>query len=127
MRRYGYLADNKNGVTMAHAGEDPPDQPASSQIRILRRNGLASPTRATACRFPDAERGGGPALPGKAPIGTALAEAPLAEAARVEAALAGAHWPERHRPERHRPERHRPRRHRAEMAVPAGPLHGSPG
>ena len=87
MRRYGYLADNKNGVTMAHAGEDPPDQPASSQIRILRRNGLASPTRATACRFPDAERGGGTALPGEAPIGTALAEAPLAEAARVEAAL----------------------------------------
>ena len=48
MRRYGYLADNKNGVTMAHAGEDPPDQPATGQIRTLRRNGLTSPTPETA-------------------------------------------------------------------------------
>jgi hypothetical protein len=33
------LADNKNGVTMAHAGEDPPDQPASGQIGTLREDG----------------------------------------------------------------------------------------
>jgi hypothetical protein len=60
MRRYGYLADNKNGVTMAHAGEDPPDQPASGQIRTLRRNGPTSPTRETDYRFPDAEPAGAP-------------------------------------------------------------------
>ena len=73
MRRYGYLADNKNGVTMAHAGEDPPDQPASGQIRTLRRNGLTSPTRETA--YPDPEPAAGTALPGAAPIGTGLAGA----------------------------------------------------
>src|SRR5580704_3861514 len=73
MRRYGYLADNKNGVTMAHAGEDPPDQPASGQIRTLRRNGLTSPTRETA--HPDPEPAAGTALPGAAPIGTGLAGA----------------------------------------------------
>jgi hypothetical protein len=55
---------------MAHAGEDPPDQPASGQIRTLRRNGLTSPTRETASRFPDAEPAEGAAL-----AGAALAEA----------------------------------------------------
>ncbi len=75
MRRYGYLADNKNGVTMAHAGEDPPDQPASGQIRTLRRNGLTSPTRETAHRFRDTELSAGTARPGEAPTGTALAGA----------------------------------------------------
>ena len=49
---------------MAHAGEDPPAQPASGQIRTLRRNGLTSPTRETASRFPDAEPPGGAALAG---------------------------------------------------------------
>src|ERR1700733_7940599 len=71
MRRFGYLADNKNGVTMAHAGEDPPDQPASGQIRTLRRNGLTSPTRETA--YPDPDPAAWTALPVAAPIGTALA------------------------------------------------------
>src|SRR5580692_5888610 len=75
MRRYGYLADNKNGVTMAHAGEDPPDQPASGQIRTLRRNGLTSPTPETAYRFRDTELAAGAARPGEAPTGTALAGA----------------------------------------------------
>ena len=79
MRRDGYLADNKNGVTMAHAGEDPPDQPATGQIRTLRRNGLTSPTPETAYRFPAAEPAGGMALPGEAPIGAALVESPRAE------------------------------------------------
>ena len=78
MRRYGYLAENKNGVTMAHAGEDPPDQPASGQIRTLRRNALTSPARETGSRFPDAEPAGGAALPGQAPIGAAAAGAALA-------------------------------------------------
>jgi hypothetical protein len=75
MRRHGYMADDKNGVTMAHAGEDPPDQPASGQIRTLRRNGLTSPARETAYSFPDAEPAGGTALPGEAPIGAAPVEA----------------------------------------------------
>src|SRR6266852_4795389 len=84
MRRHGYLADNKNGVTMAHAGEDPPDQPATGQIGTLRRNGLTSPTRETAYRFPAAELAGGTALPGEAligavPVESLLAESPLAE------------------------------------------------
>jgi hypothetical protein len=79
MRRDGYLADNKNGVTMAHAGEDPPDQPATGQIRTLRRNGLTSPTPETAYRFPAAEPARGMALPGEVPIGAALVESPRAE------------------------------------------------
>ena len=89
MRRYGYLADNKNGVTMAHAGEDPPDQPASGQIRTLRRNGLTSPTRKTAYRFPDPELAAGTARPGEAPAGTALAGAVPGQARRPGAGDAG--------------------------------------
>jgi hypothetical protein len=75
MLRSGYLADNMNGVTMAHAGEDPPDQPASGQIRTLRRNGLTSPTPETACCFPAAEPAGGAALLGETPTGAPPAEA----------------------------------------------------
>ncbi|MGH3068320.1 MAG: hypothetical protein ACRDMI_07000 [Streptosporangiaceae bacterium] len=76
-------------MTMAHAGEDPPDQPASGQIRTLRRNGLTPPTRETAYRFPAAEPAGGTALLGEAPIGTALVEAPLIEAPPGEAPPGG--------------------------------------
>lgn len=65
---------------MAHAGEDPPDQPASGQISTLRRNGLTSPTRETASRFPDAALAGGAALAGAALAGAVLAGAVLAEA-----------------------------------------------
>lgn len=64
---------------MAHAGDDPPDQPASGQIGTLRRNGLTSPTRETGYRFPAAEPAGGTAPPGEAPIGAAPVQAPLAE------------------------------------------------
>ena len=76
MRRHGNL-NNKNGVTMAHAGDDPPDQPAAGQIRTLWRNGLTSPTRETGYRFPAAEPAGGAAL--QVPIGAAPVEAPLTE------------------------------------------------
>jgi hypothetical protein len=90
MLRSGYLADNMNGVTMAQAGEDPPDQPASGQIRTLRRNGLTSPTPETACRFPAAEPARGAALLGEAPIGAALGGAPPAKAVLARAPLAEA-------------------------------------
>ena len=83
MRRHGYLADNKNGVTMAHAGEDPPDQPATGQIRTLRRSGLTSPTWEAAYRFPAAAPAGlvpggdgAPSTPG--PWFTRLRKHPLA-------------------------------------------------
>ena len=74
------MADNKNGVTMAHAGEDPPDQPASGQIRTLGRNGLTSPTRETAYGFPDGKPARRTARPEGAPIGAVLAGAAPAEA-----------------------------------------------
>jgi hypothetical protein len=75
---------------MAHAGEDPPDQPASGQIETLRRNGPTSPNRETGHRFPDAEPAGGAALSGEAPIGAALAGAVPVGAIPAGAVLAGA-------------------------------------
>ena len=74
---------------MAHAGEDPPDQPASGQIRTLRRNGLTSPTRETDSRFPDAGPAGGTARAWEAPTGEAPTGAALAEAALGEAVPGG--------------------------------------
>src|ERR1700722_1340181 len=89
LRRYGYLADNKNGVTMAHAGEDPPDQPAPGQIRTLRRNGLTSPTQETAHRFRDTELAAGTARLSEAPTGTALEGAVPGQAPPAEAVPGG--------------------------------------
>ncbi len=71
---------------MAHAGEDPPDQPASGQTRTLRRNGLTSPTGEAAYRFPTAVPAEGPGLPRQAPIKTAPAETATIETAPAEAA-----------------------------------------
>jgi hypothetical protein len=65
------LVDNKNGVTMAHAGENPPDQPASGQIRTLRRDRLASLAPETSERPPAAGPAGATGLPRTAPVGTA--------------------------------------------------------
>ncbi len=48
------MADNTNGVTMAHAGEDPPDQPASGQISTVRPDGLSALTREAGEAFPAA-------------------------------------------------------------------------
>src|ERR1700722_1257047 len=89
MRWYGYLADNKNGVTMPHAGEDPPDQPASGQIRTLRRNGLTSPTQETAYPFRDPGLAAGTERPGAGPTGTALAGAVPGQARPAEAVPGG--------------------------------------
>ncbi len=63
--------DNKNGVTMAHAGEDPPDQPASGQIRTLRRDGLTSLAPETGERPPAAGPAGATGLPRTAPVESA--------------------------------------------------------
>ena len=63
--------DNKNGVTMAHAGENPPDQPTSGQIRTLRRDGLASTAPETGERPPAAGPAGAMGLPRTAPAETA--------------------------------------------------------
>ena len=63
--------DNKNGVTMAHAGENPPDQPTSGQIRTLRRDGLASLAPETGERPPAAGPAGATGLPRTAPAETA--------------------------------------------------------
>jgi hypothetical protein len=63
--------DNKNGVTMAHAGENPPDQPTSGQIRTLRRDGLASMAPETGERPPAAGPAGAMGLPRTAPAETA--------------------------------------------------------
>jgi len=63
--------DNKNGVTMAHAGENPPDQPTSGQIRTLRRDGLASMAPETGERPPAAGPAGATGLPRTAPAETA--------------------------------------------------------
>ena len=63
--------DNKNGVTMAHAGENPPDQPTSGQIRTLRRDGLASLAPETGERPPAAGPAGATGLPRSAPAETA--------------------------------------------------------
>ena len=63
--------DNKNGVTMAHAGENPPDQPTSGQIRTLRRDGLASLAPETGERPPAAGPAGATGLPRTAPVETA--------------------------------------------------------
>jgi hypothetical protein len=65
------LVDNKNGVTMAHAGENPPDQPTSGQIRTLRRDGLASMAPKTGERPPAAGPAGATGLPRTAPAETA--------------------------------------------------------
>jgi hypothetical protein len=65
------LVDNKNGVTMAHAGENPPDQPTSGQIRTLRRDGLASMAPETGERPPAAGPAGATGLPRTAPAETA--------------------------------------------------------
>ncbi|HEY5354604.1 MAG TPA: hypothetical protein VIK57_19315 [Streptosporangiaceae bacterium] len=62
------MADNKNGVTMAHAGEDPPDHPASGQISTLRPDGLSALIGETAERSPAAGRAGGTGLPRQAPV-----------------------------------------------------------
>ena len=71
---------------MAHAGQDPPDQPASGQTRTLRRNGLTSPTAEAAYRFPTAAPAEGPGLPRQAPIKTAPAGTATIETAPAEAA-----------------------------------------
>jgi hypothetical protein len=65
------LVDNKNGVTMAHAGENPPDQPTSGQIRTLRRDGLASLAPETGERPFAAGPAGATGLPRTAPAETA--------------------------------------------------------
>jgi hypothetical protein len=65
------LVDNKNGVTMAHAGENPQDQPTSGQIRTLRRDGLASMAPETGERPPAAGPAGATGLPRTAPAETA--------------------------------------------------------
>jgi hypothetical protein len=62
------LADNKNGVTMAHAGEDPPDQPASGQIRTLRPDGLSALAPETGVGFPAAGPAGVTGLPRQKPV-----------------------------------------------------------
>jgi hypothetical protein len=56
---------------MAHAGENPPDQPTSGQIRTLRRDGLASLAPETGERPPAAGPAGATGLPGTAPAETA--------------------------------------------------------
>ncbi len=52
---------------MAHAGEDPPDQPASGQTRTLRRDGLWSLAPETGKRSPAAGPAGLTGRPGQAP------------------------------------------------------------
>ena len=56
---------------MAHAGENPPDQPTSGQIRTLRRDGLASLAPETGERPPAAGPAGATGLPRTAPAETA--------------------------------------------------------
>src|SRR5580704_6815942 len=56
---------------MAHAGENPPDQPTSGQIRTLRRDGLASLAPETGERPPAAGPAGAMGLPRSAPAETA--------------------------------------------------------
>ncbi len=54
---------------MAHAGEDPPDQPGSGQISTLRRGGLSPLARETRDRFPAAGPAGVTGLPRQEPAG----------------------------------------------------------
>ena len=56
---------------MAHAGENPPDQPTSGQIRTLRRDGLASMAPETGERPPAAGPAGATGLPRTTPAETA--------------------------------------------------------
>src|SRR5580693_1919910 len=56
---------------MAHAGENPPDQPTSGQIKTLRRDGPASLAPATGERPPAAGPAGATGLPRTAPAETA--------------------------------------------------------
>jgi hypothetical protein len=64
------LADNKNGVTMAHAGEDPPEHPASGQIGTLPPEEPWVLAADTGAGFPGAGPAGVTAPPRPAP-GTA--------------------------------------------------------
>ena len=52
---------------MAHAGEDPPDQPASGQIGTLQPDRRSPGARETGGRFPSAGSAGVPGLPEQAP------------------------------------------------------------
>ncbi len=56
---------------MAHAGDSPPDQPASGQIRTLRKDGLSSLAPETGERPPAAGPAGATGLPRTAPVETA--------------------------------------------------------
>ena len=56
---------------MAHAGDNPPDQPASGQIRTLRKDGLSSLAPETGERPPAAGPAGATGLPRTAPVETA--------------------------------------------------------
>src|ERR1039458_5365307 len=56
---------------MAHAGEDPPDQPASGQIRTLRPDGLSALAPETGAGFPAAGPAGVTGPPRQKPAGAA--------------------------------------------------------